>query len=202
MSVRMLRTLNCAAVARKTLEVPVKSVDTPEALPVEILKNRLVRTLLWLELSIVIITIDLLTKYLATQHLQLYVPEPVFAHFNLMLAHNSGAAFSFLADAGGWQRWFFAAIAVTVTAVMVVWIYRLRPNQKWLACALALVIGGALGNLWDRMTLGYVVDFLDFYWGNYHFPAFNVADSAITVGAVMLIIDMIRNPDGEEAKPS
>lgn len=183
----------------------MSSVDTPEASGsnvAEPLQKRLVRTLLWLELSILVVAIDLLTKYLATQHLELYVPEPVFPHFNLMLAHNTGAAFSFLADAGGWQRWFFGGIAVVVTSVMVVWISRLRRDQVWLSLALSLIIGGALGNLWDRMTLGYVVDFLDFYWGNWHFPAFNIADSAITVGAVMLIVDMIRNPDGYEGKAS
>lgn len=183
----------------------MNSVDTPESagLPVqESLKQRLVRTLLWLELSIAVIAIDLISKFLASKHLELYVPEPVFPHFNLMLAHNSGAAFSFLADAGGWQRWFFAGIAVVVTTVMTVWISRLRRDQVWLSLALALIIGGALGNLWDRMTLGYVVDFLDVYWGAWHFPAFNIADSAITIGAVMLVIDMIRNPDdGGAARP-
>ena len=182
----------------------MSNVDMHEQAPAaaEPLKKRLVRTLVWLELSILVIVLDTVTKWLAVNHLQLYVPQPVFPHFNLMLAHNPGAAFSFLADAGGWQRWFFAAIAVTITGVMVFWIYRLKPSQRWLACALALVIGGALGNLWDRLTLGYVIDFLDFWWGDYHFPAFNIADSAITVGAAMLIIDMIRNPEFDgDAKP-
>lgn len=180
----------------------MNNVDTPEpaAAVAALLKNRLVRTMLWLDLSIAIIIADWFTKQLAVEHLELYRPEPVFAHFNLMLAHNSGAAFSFLSDAGGWQRWFFVAIAVVISTVMVVWISRLKPAQHWLACALALVIGGALGNLWDRATLGYVVDFLDFYWGDYHFPAFNIADSAITVGAAMLIIDMLRNGDGDAEK--
>lgn len=182
----------------------MSNVDTPEqSIPVaEPLKARLVRTLLWLELSILVIVLDMVTKWLAVRHLELYVPQPVFPHFNLMLAHNPGAAFSFLADAGGWQRWFFAAIAVGLVAFMVGWIYRLQPSQRWLACALALVIGGALGNLWDRLTLGYVIDFLDFWWGSYHFPAFNIADSAITVGAAMLIIDMLRNPEFEGEKKS
>lgn len=166
----------------------------------ETLQQRLVRTLLWLDLSIAVIALDLWTKSLAVAHLELYRPEPVFAHFNLMLAHNEGAAFSFLAGAGGWQRWFFAGVAVVITTVMVAWIWRLRPAQRWLACALALVIGGALGNLYDRVTLGYVVDFLDFWWGDYHFPAFNIADTAISIGAVMLIVDMLRNP-AEGAAP-
>lgn len=168
----------------------------------EPMQKRLVRTLLWLDLSIVVIALDLWTKSLAVAHLSLYQPVAVFPHFNLMLAHNSGAAFSFLADAGGWQRWFFAGIAVVLTVFMTVWIWQLKAGQRWLACALALVIGGALGNLWDRVTLGYVVDFLDFWWGDYHFPAFNIADSAITVGALMLISDMLFNPEKDEGKPA
>lgn len=166
----------------------------------ETLQRRLVRTVLWLDLSIAVVALDLWTKSLAVAHLSLYQPEPVFPHFNLMLAHNEGAAFSFLAGAGGWQRWFFAAIAVAITAFMTAWIWKLKPSQRWLAFALALVIGGAIGNLYDRVTLGYVVDFLDFWWGDYHFPAFNIADSAITVGAIMLIIDMLFNPEHDEGK--
>lgn len=158
--------------------------------------NGVKRTLQWLLVSVAVIALDLWTKALAVANLELYQPVPVFDHFNLMLAHNPGAAFSFLAGAGGWQRWFFAMIAVVITTIMVAWISRLRRDERWLAIGLALVIGGALGNLWDRITLGYVVDFLDFWWGSYHFPAFNIADSAITVGAVMLTVDMIRNPKG------
>lgn len=165
----------------------------PEAMPANNAGN-LRRTLAWLALSVVVIVLDLWTKSLATAHLALYEPVPLIPHLNLMLAHNEGAAFSFLADAGGWQRWFFAGIALVITAVMVVWIWKLERGQRWLACALALVIGGALGNLYDRVTLGYVVDFIDFYWGAWHFPAFNIADSAITVGAVMLVADMLFNP--------
>lgn len=165
-------------------------------------RRNLQRTLGWLGLSLLVIAVDLWTKSIAVDHLQLYQPVPVVPHLNMMLAHNEGAAFSFLADAGGWQRWFFAGIAVVITTIMTTWIWRLRPAQRWLACALALVIGGALGNLHDRVTLGYVVDFIDFYWGDWHFPAFNIADSAITVGAVMLVIDMLRNPDGMQEKTS
>ncbi|MFZ5722035.1 MAG: signal peptidase II [Pseudomonadota bacterium] len=162
--------------------------------PVSMPRIGLARTLAWLSLSLLIIVVDQWTKSLAVAHLELYRPVPVFPHFNFMLAHNEGAAFSFLADAGGWQRWFFAVLAVLICSVMTVWLSRLHPGQRWVAAALALVIGGALGNLWDRVTLGYVVDFLDFYWDITHFPAFNIADSAITVGAVMLIVDMLRNP--------
>lgn len=174
----------------------MSNVVTPEVIT-EPLPKRLIRTALWLDLSLLVIALDLWTKSLATEHLQLYRPVEIFPHFNLMLAHNSGAAFSFLADAGGWQRWFFAGVAVVIVVVMTTWISRLQPNQRWLACALALIIGGAVGNVWDRITLGYVVDFLDFWWGDYHFPAFNIADTAITIGAGMMIIDMLRNTDGK-----
>lgn len=165
----------------------------PEARNIPVADN-LRRTLAWLALSVVVIALDLWTKSLATAHLVLHEPVPLIPHLNLMLAHNEGAAFSFLADAGGWQRWFFAAIAVVITGVMVAWIWKLERGQRWLACALALVIGGALGNLHDRVTLGYVVDFIDFYWGDWHFPAFNVADAAITVGATLLVLDMLFSP--------
>lgn len=164
------------------------------AMPEQDFAANLRRTGLWLLVSAAVIALDLWTKSLASAYLELYRAVPLVPHLNLMLAHNEGAAFSFLAGAGGWQRWFFAAVAVVVTSVMVRWIWTLQPGQRWLPLALALVIGGALGNLHDRITLGYVVDFIDFYWGEWHFPAFNIADSAITVGAVMLVIDMLRNP--------
>ncbi|MFZ5757686.1 MAG: signal peptidase II [Pseudomonadota bacterium] len=158
-------------------------------------RNGALRTLAWLGLSILVLVTDLWTKSLASAHLELYRPVEVFPHFNLMLAHNTGAAFSFLADAGGWQRWFFATTALVIVTGATVWISRLGRHERWVACALALIIGGAIGNVWDRVTLGYVVDFLDFWWGDYHFPAFNIADTAISSGVVMMIIDMIRNPE-------
>jgi len=146
----------------------------------------------WLWLSALIVAADLLTKYLASTNLEYAVPVPVMPLFNLTLLHNTGAAFSFLASASGWQRWFFAGLAVVVSLVLIRWLATLK-DDRWLACAIALVLGGALGNLYDRVTLGYVVDFLHFYWGNYHFPAFNIADSAITVGAGMMILDLFRS---------
>jgi signal peptidase II len=112
------------------------------------------------------------------------------------LAHNSGAAFSFLANQGGWQRWFFAGIALVVSVALVIWLKKLPRSNRWLAIALALILGGAIGNVYDRIVLGHVVDFLDVYWGRAHFPAFNIADSAITVGAIMMGIDVIKNPKG------
>ena len=107
--------------------------------------------------------------------------------------HNYGAAFSFLNNEGGWQRWGFSAFATVVSAIIIVWIIRLSPQQKMEGYALALILGGALGNLYDRVTLGYVIDFLDFHWSGWHFPAFNVADSGITLGAALIIVDGILN---------
>jgi signal peptidase II len=151
----------------------------------------------WLWLAVAVIAADQITKELATAYLTLHDPVPVVPFFNLTLMHNTGAAFSFLANSGGWQRWFFVVLAVAISAGIVVWLKRLGPGQTWLAVALALVLGGALGNVWDRLLLGYVVDFIDIYYGTWHWPAFNVADSAITVGAIMLIIDALR---GEKAE--
>jgi len=151
--------------------------------------NLQVRNLYWLLLSAVVVGLDLWTKALAEQHLVLYRPVEVLSFFNFTLAYNSGAAFSFLADAGGWQRWFFSMVALVASIVIVGWLLKLR-GERMVALGLALILGGALGNLWDRLTLGHVVDFLDFHWAGYHFPAFNIADSAITVGAVLLILDM------------
>ena len=154
----------------------------------------------WLWLSVLVILLDLSTKFIASNNLSYGVPVPVVPFFNLTLLHNTGAAFSFLADAGGWQRWFFAGLAVLVSAMLVVWLYRLPRADKWMACALSLVLGGALGNLYDRIMHGYVVDFIHLYYGSYHFPAFNIADCAITVGAVMIALDIFRKP--AEAKSS
>jgi signal peptidase II len=151
----------------------------------------------WIWLTILVVILDLWTKNLASQHLQLHDPVAVISGFNLTLMHNTGAAFSFLGDAGGWQRWFFICLTLAVSIFIVVWLYGLKANQRWVACALALVLGGALGNLWDRIILGYVVDFIDISlsflpWRIFNpWPAFNIADSAITIGAVMLIIDAI-----------
>lgn len=146
----------------------------------------------WLWLSVVVIVLDQFTKALATDHLLMHDPVPVLPLFNLTLMHNTGAAFSFLSQAGGWQRWFFVAIAIIVSGALTAWLRQLQRHQAWLAMALALVLGGALGNVWDRIMLGYVVDFIDLYYGDWHWPAFNIADSAITIGAVMLLIDAVR----------
>lgn len=154
---------------------------------------------LWLSLTVLVL--DLYTKYLASTQLDYAISVPVIPHFNLTLLHNTGAAFSFLASESGWQRWFFILLASGVSIALVRWVYVLK-NDRWLAVALCLVLGGALGNLYDRITLGYVVDFLHFYWGDYHFPAFNIADSAISVGAAMLVLDLFRNNDSESQDSS
>lgn len=153
-----------------------------------------IRNARWLLLSLTIFLLDQWTKHVVVAHFDYREVLPVFTSggawgFNLTLAHNYGAAFSFLADQAGWQRWFFAAIALLVGAGLSVWLLRLLPSQKWLAAALALLVGGAFGNLYDRVLNGYVVDFLDAYYGVYHWPAFNVADSAICIGAVLLLLE-------------
>lgn len=150
----------------------------------------------WLLLSVLVVVLDQWTKGLATAGLQYGQPVPVTGFFDLTLLHNTGAAFSFLSDAAGWQRWFFTVVAVIMGGVLLVWVWRLPPGSRWLACALCLVLGGALGNLWDRIALGYVVDFISVHYAGWYFPAFNVADSAITVGAGMLIVDIIRGEPG------
>jgi signal peptidase II len=121
--------------------------------------------------------------------------------FSWTLAYNTGAAFSFLAGQSGWQRWLFALIAIVVSVVLVVWLKRLKPSETWLAIALALVLGGALGNLVDRVLFGHVIDFILVHWQNrWYFPAFNLADSAITVGAIMLVIDMFISKQSGESQ--
>jgi signal peptidase II len=145
----------------------------------------------WLAISGAVVVADLATKEWITQVFQYGESREILPFFNLVLAHNSGAAFSFLAGAGGWQRWFFTAIAVVISAV-IVWMLRKPDNTRLLNAALALVLGGAIGNLFDRVTLGYVVDFVQLHGGGYYFPAFNVADSAITVGVTLLVWDGLR----------
>jgi len=145
--------------------------------------------MLWLLMSIIIVVLDLWTKSLATESLTLYRPVELTSWLNMTLAHNYGAAFSFLSDAGGWQRWLFTGLASVVTVVLLVWLFRLPTEEKVTGAALGLIIGGAVGNLVDRIQNGYVVDFIDVYYRNYHWPAFNLADSAITGGVILLLVD-------------
>lgn len=155
----------------------------------------------WLLLSAVIIALDLWTKHLALANLEFHRPVEFIAGFwNWTLTYNYGAAFSFLSDASGWQRWFFAALAVLISAVLAVLLFRTRRDDWQQAIPYALIIGGALGNLVDRIRYGYVVDFIDWYVGEHHWPAFNIADSAIVCGAIALALFGWRNP--EDKKPS
>lgn len=142
----------------------------------------------WLGWAMLLLIADQFTKVLIMGYYQLGDSTTVTSFFNIVRVHNSGAAFSFLAGAGGWQRWFFTAIGVGA-ALLLVWLLKKHAGQKLFAFAIASILGGAVGNVIDRLLYGHVVDFLDFHWRGWHFPAFNVADSAISIGAACLILD-------------
>lgn len=144
----------------------------------------------WLMLSVLVIILDQGTKYLVTTMLG-NLPVPVSPFFNLALTYNSGAAFSFLSSAGGWQRWLFVFLSIVVSVILIHWLRGAPRGEIRLPMALALVLGGALGNLWDRLTLGAVIDFIDLHYRGWHWPTFNIADSAITVGALLLFTTLI-----------
>jgi len=146
----------------------------------------------WLWVSGLVIVLDQLSKWVMASWLSLYETVPVIPSINLTMAHNTGAAFSFLAQEGGWQRWFFTSLAIVISTVLVIWLKKLKSDARLEALSLSLIIGGAIGNLIDRIYFGYVIDFIDVYYGTYHWPAFNVADSAICIGAVLLIVDSFR----------
>lgn len=153
----------------------------------------------WLLLAFVVVILDQLSKWLILQHIPYDQYHPVtvavLPFLNLTHVYNPGAAFSFLADAGGWQRHFFSALAVLASGFIIVMLKK-NPQDKLLALALSLILGGAIGNLVDRLLLGHVLDFIDVWWGGHHFPAFNVADSAITLGAILMVWDafFVRKP--------
>ena len=147
----------------------------------------------WLWLSLLIVILDQATKWLAEALLLPFQPVPLMPLLNFTLMYNEGAAFSFLANAGGWQRWLFAGFALVMTLALTFWLLRLDKGERATAAALSLVIGGAIGNLIDRVQTGRVVDFIDFYVGTWHWPAFNVADSAISIGIVFLLITSFRS---------
>jgi len=152
----------------------------------------------WLLLALLVVVLDQFTKLLATNLLVYGEPLALLPSFNFTLRYNPGAAFSFLSEASGWQRWFFATVSAVAAVFLTLWLQRLKPHQVLLALALALVLGGAVGNLIDRLWLGYVVDFIEVYYRNHYWPAFNIADSAISVGAVLLVWDSLfsqREPD-------
>lgn len=163
----------------------------------------------WLGIAALVIVLDQISKQLASAMLQLHESVAVLPFFDLTLAQNTGAAFSFLADSAGWQRWFFVVLALAVSIVIVRWLQRLAPGERWHGVALSLILGGALGNAVDRILFGHVVDFIDVYYAagtclplfapvpmgdslQCHWPAFNLADSAISVGAVMMVVDSFR----------
>lgn len=145
----------------------------------------------WLGLGALVIALDQLSKLWISSHFSFFESYTVTGFFNLVLAHNTGASFSMLSDAGGWQRWLFSAIAIAAS-VWIIWLLRKHRHEKLFCIALAFILGGALGNLADRLVYGYVVDFLDFHWGEHHFAAFNVADSAINIGAALLLWDSFK----------
>jgi signal peptidase II len=154
----------------------------------------------WYRLAVLVIIVDQLTKVWVTKTLEYNDPKVILPFFDIVLHHNTGAAFSFLHDAGGWQSWLFSGIALVVGAGIMVWMARLKRGQTLLMASLALVLGGAIGNVIDRLRFGYVVDFLSVHYADiYRFPTFNIADAAITIGAALMLLDMVRNPQNHGA---
>ena len=149
----------------------------------------------YLSITGLVIVLDQVSKWWMVSWLSLYETVAILPYFNLTMAHNHGAAFSFLAQAGGWQRWFFFSLALIISVVLLVWLAKLKLTAKLEAISLSLILGGALGNVMDRIMYGYVVDFLDVYVGTSHWPAFNIADSAICLGAILLILDSFKSED-------
>jgi len=154
----------------------------------------------WLWLSLAVFVIDQITKHAITAAFQYGESKTILSWFNLVLAHNTGAAFSFLANASGWQREFFIVLTVSISAVLL-WMLKSNHGNRVLSIALSLVIGGAMGNLYDRVLHGYVIDFVQWHAAGYYWPAFNVADSAICVGAALLILDSFRKPEPSHNHP-
>ncbi len=157
-------------------------------------------SLSWLWLTLIWLVIDQGTKYWVANSMALHQSFDILPFFSITYAQNPGAAFSFLADQPGWQRWFFTLIAVVASAVFLVWLKRTPKTQPLLAVALACMLSGALGNLIDRVLFGYVIDFLDFYIGSYHWPTFNIADSVIFIGAVLMVIDSFKQNNAENTE--
>ena len=158
--------------------------------------------LIWLWLALAVFVLDIATKQLAEMMLTYGRPVYLLPVLDFTLLYNRGAAFSFLADESGWQRWFFTAVSLGVSTMLIVWLKRLPRAQVWMPVALALILGGALGNLFDRLVYGHVIDFISVHWGRSYFPAFNIADSAITVGAVMMALDVVRETWQERRQAS
>lgn len=143
----------------------------------------------WLWLSLLVLLLDQASKLTVDASMQLFESIPLLPGFNLTYVHNTGAAFSFLSQAGGWQRWLFAGLAVVMSSIITVWLLRLQKHETLMASALSLILGGAIGNLIDRVAYGYVIDFLDVYYQDWHWPAFNIADSAICIGVALMLLE-------------
>lgn len=150
-----------------------------------------------LSIALIVLSLDLATKYWVESVMAYGQQIPVTGFFNLVLTYNTGAAFSFLSEASGWQRWFLSAIAA-VASLVILYLLNKYKTERLFCVSLSLILGGAIGNLWDRITLGHVIDFLDFYIGDYHWPAFNIADSAIFVGAALLILESFSNKENAQ----
>ena len=160
------------------------------------------RVAAWLFLAVVVVGLDQWTKGMAVDQLQYGRPMAILPMLNFTLQYNPGAAFSFLSDAGGWQRWFFTGVAIVASVVICVWLAKLQRSEWMLGLSLSLILGGAVGNLWDRLALGHVVDFISVHYAGSYFPAFNLADSAITAGAVLMILDALLQARREKESAS
>lgn len=158
------------------------------------------RMLKWLWLSLLVFVLDQVSKLLIVKNFDLYESVELLPSVNFTYVHNMGAAFSFLSSAGGWQRWFFVGVAIIATTVLVIWLRRLKPTETWMAATISLVLGGAVGNLYDRISYGYVIDFIDVYYQAHHWPVFNIADSAISVGVVMMLVDVFKSDKSQPAE--
>ena len=154
----------------------------------------------WLWVTLLVIILDQLTKLGAEALLTFRQPMAVMPMFNFTLVYNQGAAFSFLSNAGGWQRWFFIILSSVVSIVLIIWLSRIKASEKLETLAIAMILGGALGNLIDRVFYGHVIDFIDWYYKEHHWPAFNIADSAITVGAILLIYNSFKHHDKDTTR--
>lgn len=156
----------------------------------------------WLWITIIFFIVDQATKHYAVYYFNeigVYKTVEVMPFFNFVLRYNPGAAFSFLADQGGWQVFFFSTISILVSIALLIWLYSVPAKQKWISISLTLVLAGALGNLYDRIVIGEVVDFIDWYYGDYHWPAFNIADAVIMLGAVMMLLEGFFNKEPENS---
>lgn len=152
-------------------------------------------------IAVVIVILDQITKIWADRSLEMYEQVPITGYFNITKAYNYGAAFSFLDNEGGWQRWFFTAISLIVSIVLAVWLFRMTKAERWLSLSISLILGGAVGNLIDRMWYGYVVDFIQFHWNTSYFPSFNIADAAISCGtALLLVLTLFEKKESSEVQ--